>query len=66
MTEADFGKWQIGWIAEDGARISILKYAGNDLLTQVIPSFRKPQNNYGEYELKSETGVLFSCICLFN
>jgi hypothetical protein len=56
MTEADFGKWHIEWIAEDGARISILKYAGNDLLTHVISSFRKPQNNYGEYELRPVYG----------
>lgn len=56
MVKADIGNWYIECLPEDGARISVLKYAGNNLLTPSISSFRKPENDYGEYELRPVYG----------
>jgi hypothetical protein len=56
MVKAEFGNWHIECLPEDGARISVLKYGGKDLLTPAISSFRKPENNYGEYELRPVYG----------
>jgi hypothetical protein len=56
MVEADFGKWHIECLPEDGARISVLNYSGINLLTSEIFPFIKPERNYGEYELRPVYG----------
>lgn len=55
-TIANFGNWHIQCIPEDGARISVLKYAGHDLLTANPPSFKPPDRFYGEYETRPVYG----------
>ncbi len=54
--KADFENWQIECIPEDGARISVLKYAGMDLLTACPPAFNPPEKFYGEYETRPVYG----------
>ena len=56
IVEADFGNWQVKCIPEDGARISVLKYAGYDLLTSEQPSFKPPDKFHGEYETRPVYG----------
>lgn len=56
MVEADFGNWHIECLPEDGARISVLKYEGKDLLSPALSLFRKPEENYGDYELRPVYG----------
>jgi hypothetical protein len=50
MTIADFGKWHIECLPEDGGRISVMRYDGCDLLTSPPSSFTKPEKDWGEYE----------------
>jgi hypothetical protein len=54
--EATIGNWYIQCIPEDGARISVLRYEGQDLLTANPPSFKAPDKFYGEYELRPVYG----------
>ena len=56
MISADFGNWHIECLPDDGARISVLKYAGINLLTPAPFPFRKPETFYGEYELRPVYG----------
>jgi len=52
----DFGNWHIQCIPKDGARISVLRYAGQDLLTTNPPAFKSPDKFYGEYETRPVYG----------
>ena len=54
--KADFGNWHIQCIPEDGARISVLKYAGHNLLTTYPSVLRAPQKFIGEYETRPVYG----------
>jgi hypothetical protein len=56
IIKANFENWHIQCIPEDGARISVLKYAGHDLLTTNPPAFKPPDRFYGEYETRSVYG----------
>jgi hypothetical protein len=49
-TLADFGSWHIECLPEDGGRISVIRYAGCDLLSPPPPLFSKPEKDWGEYE----------------
>lgn len=53
---ADFGDWDIEYLPHDGARISVLKYAGYDLLTSEPIDFRPPGKFSGEYETRPVYG----------
>ncbi len=54
--EANIGKWFIQCLPDDGARISVLRYEGQDLLTTNPPSFKAPEKFYGEYEVRPVYG----------
>lgn len=54
--EANFESWHIQCIPEDGARISVLKYEGLDLLTANSTAFKPPEKFYGEYETRPVYG----------
>lgn len=56
IIEASFQNWFVQCIPEDGARISILRFEGQDLLTASPPSFKAPDQFYGEYETRSVYG----------
>lgn len=56
IIEANFQNWFVQCIPEDGARISILRFEGQDLLTASPPSFKAPDNFYGEYETRPVYG----------
>ena len=43
-------KWHIECLPDDGARISVLRFAGHDLLTAKPLAFKSPKKFYGEYE----------------
>ena len=53
ILKADFDNWHIEYIPDDGARIAVLRYAGNDLLTSPAGYFRSPERFYGEYRNKA-------------
>lgn len=53
---ANFGDWHIQCLPEDGARISVLEYAGNNLLTGSMADFRPPEKYYGEFETRPVFG----------
>ncbi len=50
VVEANIGNWYIQCIPQDGARISVLRFEGKDLLTSNPSTFKAPENSYGEYE----------------
>ncbi len=52
----NFEDWQIECIPDDGARISVLRYAGFDLLTTKPLAFKAPVKDYGEYETRPVYG----------
>lgn len=54
--QIQFGQWEVACFPDDGARISILKYNGFDLLTGPPSVFRSPSSDYGEYELRPVYG----------
>lgn len=54
--KADFEKWHIEYVPDDGARISSLKYEGQDLLTPRPAGFSPPVRFYGEYETRPVFG----------
>lgn len=56
ILEADFKDWHIEYIPDDGARISCLRYNGNDLLTFQPFDFNPPVKFYGEYETRPVFG----------
>jgi hypothetical protein len=52
----NYGKWDIKCIPDDGARISVLRYAGYDLLTKAPADFKPPSADYGEFEKRPVYG----------
>jgi hypothetical protein len=56
IVKADFNNWHIEYIPADGARISVLKYAGVDLLSAGPVAHRPPDRFYGEYETRPVYG----------
>lgn len=56
IIEANIGNWYVQCLPEDGARISVLRYEGQDLLTANPPSFKAPHKFYGEYEIRPVYG----------
>lgn len=53
---AKFGKWDIQCLSDDGARIAVLRYEDQDLLTATPSSFKAPEKFYGEYETRPVYG----------
>jgi hypothetical protein len=56
LLKADFEKWHLKFIPDDGARIEVLKYAGQDLLVSIPYLFITPDRFYGEYETRPVYG----------
>ncbi len=56
IIKANIGNWHIHCLPEDGARISVLQFAGHDLLTTAPSSFKSPEKFYGEYETRPVYG----------
>jgi hypothetical protein len=56
VVEANIGNWAVQCIPEDGARISVLRYEGQDLLTANPAFFKAPEHFYGEYETRPVYG----------
>jgi len=56
IIEANIGNWYLQCIPKDGARISVLRYEGQDLLTANPPSFKVPDKIHGEYESRPVYG----------
>jgi hypothetical protein len=56
MVTADFEKWHIQFLPEDGARIEVLKYDGQDLLVSIPFIFKAPTRFFGEYETRPVYG----------
>jgi hypothetical protein len=56
ILKADFDNWHIEYTPDDGARITVLKYEGHDLLTSSPLVFRSPDRFYGEYETRPVYG----------
>lgn len=56
IIEARFENWYIQCIPEDGARISVLRYEDQDLLTPNPASFNPPRRFYGDYETRPVYG----------
>ena len=54
--KANFNDWEIECLPDDGARISVLRYSGIDLLTTKPNSFKSPEKDYGEYETRAVYG----------
>jgi hypothetical protein len=54
--KAIINDWHIQCLPEDGARISVLQFAGLDLLTATPPLFKPPEKFYGEYETRPVYG----------
>jgi hypothetical protein len=54
--KAGFENWEIEYLPEDGARISVLKYAGHDLLTAEPADFKPPVSFSGDYETRPVFG----------
>jgi hypothetical protein len=54
--EAHIDKWYIHCLPDDGGRISVLQYAGKNLLTSIPVSFQPPAKDYGEYETRAVYG----------
>ena len=51
-----YENWHIECQPDDGARISVLRYAGYDLLTTAPVNFRAPATDFGEYEKRPVYG----------
>jgi hypothetical protein len=56
ILKAAFNDWAIEYLPEDGARISILKFCGHDLLTSEPVVFKPPLKFSGEYETRPVFG----------
>ncbi len=54
--ELKSGPWDLQCLPDDGARISVLRYEGLDLVTTAPANFRAPHEDYGEYELRPVYG----------
>jgi len=55
-TNLQSGPWELECIPADGARISRLRYDGQDLLTTMPAEFRPPRQDYGQYETRPVYG----------
>ncbi|HUU95290.1 MAG TPA: hypothetical protein VM487_06100 [Phycisphaerae bacterium] len=51
-----FGRWELECIPADGARLSVLRFSGRDLVTTCPASFRPPRQDFGEYETRPVYG----------
>jgi hypothetical protein len=56
IVQANIGNWYVQCLPEDGARISVLRYEGQDLLTANPSSFKAPDKFHGEYEVRPVYG----------
>ena len=56
VIKANIGNWNIECMPWDGARISVLQFNGNDLLTTYPGSFKPPEKFYGDYETRPVFG----------
>jgi hypothetical protein len=56
IVKADFGDWEVEYLPDDGARISVLKYRGHNLLTSEPVDFKPPVSFTGEYETRPVFG----------
>jgi hypothetical protein len=56
ILKADFDKWHIQYVPDDGGRIAGLSYAGHDLLTSAPEDFKPPVRNFGEFETRPVYG----------
>lgn len=56
ILKAGFEDWEVEYLPDNGARISVLKYGGQDLLTSEPVDFKSPAMNYGEYETRPVFG----------
>lgn len=56
VIKANIGNWYAECLPDDGARISVLRYNGKDLLTRKPDSFVPPEKYYGEYETRAVYG----------
>jgi hypothetical protein len=54
--KADFDNWHIQYTPDDGARISVLKYADFNLLSSGPLAFHPPERFSGEYETRPVYG----------
>ena len=50
------GLWEVQWYAEDGGRLSALRYGRQDFLTAPPHAFRLPAKDYGQYETRPVYG----------
>lgn len=51
-----FGHWEVVCCPEDGARLDSLRFNGIDLLTTEPDTFKPPEADYGQYELRPVYG----------
>ena len=51
-----YGPWEVECLAEDGARLSVLRFDGTDLLTSAPADFRAPAADHGQYETRPVYG----------
>ena len=56
MASFQYGLWDVHWCAEDGGRLSALRYGRQDLLTAPPPGFHPPAKDYGQYETRPVYG----------
>lgn len=56
ILKAGFEDWEVEYLPDDGARISVLKYGGQDLLTSEPVDFKSPARYCGEYETRPVFG----------
>jgi len=54
--EANIDQWYIKCLPDDGGRISVLQYAGKNLLTSKPGPFQPPVKDYGEFERRPVYG----------
>ncbi len=50
------GSWSMGYMPDDGARISYLQYGRINILTRQPAVFKPPEQDYGEYETRPVYG----------
>lgn len=55
-TTAQFGRWSVECLPEDGARIASLEFDGRVLLTASPSNFRPPEKDYGQFETRPVYG----------
>ncbi|MBU0640137.1 MAG: hypothetical protein KKB50_14825 [Planctomycetes bacterium] len=50
------GRWEVECIPADGARLSLLRFGGRDLLTRAPERFKPPTRDFGAYETRPVYG----------